>query len=228
MNQELQKKCNNNNIRGIVNYINQNKLSYDSVLQYACYKGNMCVIKYILKFNENLNYNEAMFYACMSNNDTIIKLFLPKITNHNEIFKKLCYLGNLNIVQLIVNTHIDKININHGIIEASVYGYEEIIKLLIKCGANDINAFLRTLAKYGHTTLAKEMIRRSKRNDIYYTTGTGDILRNYAVLETCRFGHLETLNMFIEEKIMFDIERAKKLANEGHHNKILQLIQSLT
>lgn len=217
------KCCDRNDYPSLTAYVRSTMLTYNNIAKYACYSGNSKLIQYLIHRKKGVDWNDAIFYAILNGDNENILLLIPKISNYNEIFKKTCYLGNKEIMEYIIKHHLDKINLNHGLLEASAKGIEDVIYLLIKYKANDIFGSLRILAKYGHTIQVGHMIRMTRRTHIQ----DADILRNYAVLEACRYGHDETFDMFVKERVLFDIDRAFELADEGGHDELRDKIADM-
>ena len=222
---DLQNKCDTLDYDYIETIVIRKNITFDQVLQYACYSPIMPLVEYIITRKKDINWNEVMFFACLSNNNELIEMLLPRITNHYEIFNKLCYIGNMTMVMRFTDIYLHKLNINHGMIEACVHGHTDIINFLLEKHANDYMKSLQILSRYGHLELSKQMLIRTFTLPI--DTEYADILRSYSVLEACRYGHVRIFNMFVDNSILFDIKKASVMAKKGNHVEIYETIQFL-
>jgi ankyrin repeat protein len=186
-------------------------------------------------------YNMGLYYACESGNADIAKLMIKKgATNLKCTFENACANGHLEIINVLIEDNGDKIikenketeendlNIwNHGLDYACYGGYNEnhrkrfanntarleIIKLMIKKGADDFNNGLTRACSGKNIEIIEYLI----------TQGANDW--NDGFLEACNAGIIKIVElMIIHGKHTLDWDLGLYYACSYGHIKIVKLL----
>lgn len=220
-------QCDSDNIPATISIVRANPDIVDYVLNYSCYRGKHEMVKEIIEVMKIEDCNKYMEYAVLSGNNALIVFLSERITNYYEIFKKLCYHGNTEMVEMFMDLYLDKININQGMVEACAQGHEKTLQRIIKRQGNDFYACLRTLCKYGHTLMAYHMYMRIERSWKEIMGHVGDELCSYGFVEACRYGHEPIVKMYLDYDVLIDFDRGMKMAKEGNHQHIIDRLNSV-
>lgn len=93
-------------------------------------------------FIENGKYqpNDMLYHVCVLGNIDLINLVIPKADDWNSGLRGACGAGNLEIVQLMVRK--GATNLNRGLVVAGSDGHREVCEWLLKNGAGHLNGLV--------------------------------------------------------------------------------------
>ena len=172
------------------NFINSKSNKGISVFNFACYKGNMKIIKFLLKSGADYSYKgnnglSCLHHSAMTNKVTPIYYMIKKYNMNqyekdkdgNTFFHWACYCSSIDVINFFLNDDNFDINVpnNLGIIPLQYYilskpEYLKPIKKLIRRGAdpyiknkNGENSFDIVNKKYNNNT---DNIKKKEINEI--------------------------------------------------------------
>ena len=157
--------------------------SIDDGIIEAIIHGKKEAVIYLITIGSG-NISKALLLAIKYIQYEISSLLIPlaSIDALDESMLLACSLGNIDIVRLLITTNIK--NWNKYLYNACFKGHEEIVDLLLLSGANDINLIFRTAYNRDYKNLyIKAIIRGAdldqytilnlEEDDIYYIVKCG-------------------------------------------------------
>ena len=187
-------------------------------------------------------------YVKFISDNTNIKLF-----HNNEIIKKLVSYGySYLVMKIMLNNDISINNINEQFINASLYGYLDVVKLLIELGAN-INIWnnraIITASYAGHLDMIKLLIdygadiRAQYNQSIISASCNGHLSivkllielgadvraqNNQAIVYASCWGHLPVVKLLIESgaDIHAQNNKALRCAEKYKYSEIIELLKN--
>lgn len=162
-------------------FIEDDNVSYFSA---ACAKNNPEIIKEIINFTPNCS-NKLLRAAAGCNNNKIIRKLLKRGANNwRECFNIFCFFGNIEMVNLFVDSCLDILDSALG--SACQGGQLQIAKILIEKGANNWQVAFEGVCASENAELYRLLEKKSG------ITCDG-FFRN-----ACKIGDLELINKFIK------------------------------
>ncbi len=129
------------------------------------------IINFILSYNNDINCL-LLSKNCYTHQYT----YWLNISHKQELFKLACCHNKLTIVKLLLPYVDASDQNNYAIIEASLYGHTEVVKLLLendKVDASDQNNYaIRSASVYGHTEVVKLLLENDKVDASYQNNST--------------------------------------------------------
>lgn len=189
MQRELEKACDNNDMKKI-NYIINLKDFYNFNLNFLCKQGNLELVKYIVKKGIKLN-NEELQYACISGNLELVKFIIQEgYNNYKTAIHGACISNNINIIKYLVDElkvpiasyniisacNIDNLEIVNYLIDKAPHLYNELIN-------NKNHENYELVLSKGH--IKKKNVKHTIKEDL---------------INACIQGNLNEIKVIIEEK----------------------------
>ena len=227
-------------------------------LMLASEKGYLAIVKELLTAGANVNqilpvytnrpmsYHEnftALTMACQSDNIEILKILAKAGTNMQAILFCACDIGNEYLLNIALQNNP---NLNFAFKEdcnmspiklASYHGYKNIVKALIKAGA-DVNyvnkqcddgniptTVLIEATSEGHLEVVKLLLQAGA------DVNASDVEGSTALIVASRKGYLEIVKVLIkaganiEAKDLIEEETALQAAQNNDHTEIVQFLK---
>jgi len=189
----------------------QDKINNLKQLEKACEKGDIDVVKKLLKksFPEREgigNYlNWGLHCACSKKQMEIVKLMIAEGASFFRFAMiTACDEGSLDVVKFLVEKGFCEWNV--GLYEACKSGNLKIGEYMIEKGANDWNLGLDVACVFGHKEIVELMIEKGARN---LNSGMGF---------ACEFGHREIVEFIIEKVCSLRCNRVVETLVESDWN----------
>lgn len=144
---------------GIVKLIIKHGIySYSTGLDYACKNGQIHIVKFLLKYHHFYNMGEYLLTVCSGfglpekqENErlNIVKLLLKYNDRNGHVnidingcLNSACSNGHLEIAKILVEREGGANNWDKGLVNACLGKHIDLVKLMLKCGAVDLNTAL--------------------------------------------------------------------------------------
>lgn len=212
-----------NNNYNIVKLLFTRGIIYEEQVYYICRTGKLPLFNLLIKFKlPCLHYRDLLSNACFGGNLEIVKFALNYDSAIENLWDHDVDAYNFGLIHAIEGKKIDIVryliklganNLNDALIKASRLDNIEIVELLIKSGANDIVNALLSTSDFEISKLIFDQIKVKDHDFSYYI--------EYLVTKEM----LDSLTFFIKEKkLIYDNNRCLVHAIVNRNFPIFKLI----
>ena len=147
--------------------------NYNTSMLRASYAGHMSIVDLMLERGAD-NYDHCMALAAESGKLQLIeKMILLGGRGFAWALRCAAYGGHIDSIKILVSS-CDKNDYNEAMQQASVHGWEDIVRLLLQHGANEYNRSLVHAVNHGHINLVVLLLESGATN-LEYCLGLSKI-----------------------------------------------------
>lgn len=137
----------------------------------ACKGGHIEIVKF-MALQGATNWNQGLMYACEKGSLEIVEFMISKgATNWSVACSTACHYGHTGIAKIIIakgkGSIISRDGVFDGLYHACLYGYTEIVELILDCDVNNelnYNKYMNTACVGGHIEVVKLLIKKGTNN----------------------------------------------------------------
>jgi len=211
MNLQLRIAVDKGDLNTVKDLLNRGAIKKNAALIHASSLGHIDIVEYLLNHGANVhaNHDDALIEAVQMNHINVVKLLIKYTANINteddEPLLYACCNKNIELIEYLLN---NGANIQDSfLIDAAEDGYFDVVKILLKYGANvhtkNDKALLKAI-KYNHLDIVKLLIT--------YQADMGAI-NNERIYYLYMYEYFDMINLLIVQ--------AGIKANQSLYNKVI-------
>lgn len=146
---QLQQACKNGDDKQVRAILIATSAAPEIGMKFACYHGHLNVVKVLLEFNAK-SHSNGILEACYGGHMHIIEYIIEYTNQRHTPFRLwniglLCAArgGHLNVINFMLSN--GATDITSALMEASLYGRLEAVKLFLQLGARNVNDLSETI-----------------------------------------------------------------------------------
>jgi ankyrin repeat protein len=139
--------------------------SFNKSARGACYGGHIEIMELLVSLGAN-NFDECLIDACTFGHVELARMMVQRgARSHNEGMLSACQTGKLPVVKFIIQssraigTDDVALDFETGLINASSYGLLKIARLMVSCGANNVDKAIEVAHEHCHNEFTPAMLR---------------------------------------------------------------------